>query len=518
MFDTFGEGLALRVLCTKGVGLFFPTRPLRNNGHDQMIEIFRGSFRSGWRGRAFASLLGVAILASSVRGAERPNVLFLSIDDLRNDVGAFGAAHAKTPSLDAFARTARGFTRHYVQVPTCGASRCALLRGRYPTENAHLGNNAIRDTQTEWAGASLPAAFRDRGYRTLALGKITHYPGGLTGRQWAEGPEEMPGVWERSWIPDGPWETPQAIMHGYANGRPREPGHSPPIEAFDGPDEAYPDAWVAGEAIETLEGLAAQDRPWFLAVGFFKPHLPFAAPKRWFDLHGEGVPSLPAEAAARPSWPSGWHRSGEFRGNYGHGGRDPESDPAYADELRQAYAASISYMDAQLGRVLDKLGDLGLENDTIVVVWSDHGFLLGEHAIWGKHCLYEHALRSPMMIRVPGMADAGQTCDAVVETVDVFPTLVELCQLSLPEGLDGVSLVPQIRDPGIRGDKPARGFWSGRRQTIRTDRWRLIVHPGRGGGQPVVELFDYENDPLETRNQADEHPEVVQDLISQLDE
>ncbi|MBE0542091.1 MAG: sulfatase [Verrucomicrobia bacterium] len=462
-------------------------------------------------------LVSLVIHRSSFAATPRPNVLFIAIDDLRNDLGALGVAHAKTPQLDSFAKTARLFSHHYVQVPTCGASRCALWRGHYPTLPAHVGNNGIRDTQTEWAEQSLPALFRQHGYRTLALGKLTHYPGGRMGQDWAEGAEELPGAWDRSWIPDGPWKTPLAIMHGYANGAARQPGKSPPWEAHDGPDEAYPDAWVAAEAIATLKELATHKQPWFFGVGFFKPHLPFAAPKRWHDLHAAGVPDLKPEAAAKPTWQSGWHGSGEFRGNYGHAGRDPESDPDYARLLRRAYAASISYVDAQVGRVLTALRETGLEDNTMVVVWSDHGFLLGEHAIWGKHALYEHALRSPLIIRHPGLAQPGKTSAAIVETVDLLPTLAELCGLPVPSCLDGRSLRPQLKDPAAPTTKSAHSFWTGGQRTVRTDRWRLIVQPGKEGNAPRVELFDYQSDPDETRNHAGKEPETVRELLTRLD-
>jgi iduronate 2-sulfatase len=465
------------------------------------------------------SLLALLLAAGGAANgaAPRPNVLFIAIDDLRNDLGALGAVHAKTPQLDSFAKTARVFTHHYVQVPTCGASRCALWRGRYPTVAAQVGNNGIKQTQHEWGAQSLPGVLRQHGYRTFALGKLTHYPGNLTGKGWAEGPEELPGVWERAWIPDGPWKTPEAIMHGFANGAARQPGKSPPAEAHDGPDETYPDAWVAADAVKTLRELAAQEKPWFFGVGFFKPHLPFAAPKKWHDLHAAGIPDLKPEAAAQPSWPSGWHRSGEFRGNYGHPpGRDPATDAGYAREMRRAYAASVSYMDAQVGRVLAELRRLNLERNTIVVVWSDHGFLLGEHAIWGKHCLYEHALRSPLMIRYPGLPHPGRVSHATVETVDLFPTLTELCGVAAPAALDGRSLRPQLSDSAARAAKPAHGFWTGGQRTVRTERWRLIAQPVPGAAAPQVELFDYESDPEETRNHAATHPEVVLELLAQL--
>ena len=462
-------------------------------------------------------LLFVAFPASVNQATERPNVLFIAIDDLRTDLGSLGVEYAKTPKLDAFATSARVFSHHYVQVPTCGASRCALLRGQYPSKPVHLGNNAIAATHKDWGAQSLPAVFRANGYRTLALGKISHHPGGLTGKNWAEGPEELPGAWDRSWIPDGPWPHAEAIMHGYANGVARKPGKSPPLEAVDGPDETYPDAWIAAEATATLTELAKQDQPWFFAVGFFKPHLPFAAPKKWHDLHGT-IPDLSPSVAAKPSWPSTWHASGEFRGNYGHAdNRDPDTDAEYARELRRAYTGCVSYTDAQIGKVLDTLQELKLDSNTIVVVWSDHGFLLGEHAIWGKHCLYERALRSPLMIRYPDLKQPGATCDAIVETLDVFPTLVELCKLPMPSGLDGRSLRPQLNDPGEKSTKPALGFWSGGQRTVRTDRWRLISKLAKDDTAPQLELFDYQNDPDETQNHANENPAVIEELRSWLD-
>jgi iduronate 2-sulfatase len=447
----------------------------------------------------------------------QPNVLFIMIDDLRNDLGALGVAHARTPHLDAFAATGRLFAHHYAQVPTCGASRHALLRGQYPTRPVHLGNNAIRDTQKNWAEKSLPNLFRRHGYKTLALGKVTHYPGGQTGRFWSEGPEELAAVWDRSWVPNSPWETPESMMHGYANGRPRDRGKSLPWEAFDGPDSSYPDAWIAEEAVATLQQLATSKEPWFFVVGFFKPHLPFAAPKKWFDLHDPENIAAP-EISRRPDEPSSWHQSGEFRGNYGHEGRDPADDPAYARLLRHAYAAATSYVDAQAGRLFDALNRLQLSDRTIVVVWSDHGFLLGEHAIWGKHTLYEEALRAPLIIRHPGLKKPGAISRALVESVDIFPSLLDLCGLPALDHLDGKTLRPHLEDPSEPSRKPALGFWTNGRRTVRTDRWRLIVHPGTGeNGQPGLELFDYKTAPVESRNIAHEQPEIVNELLQLLD-
>lgn len=384
-----------------------------------------------------------------------------------------------------------------------------------------MGNDAILKTHTNWGNASLPGWFRGQGYQTHSLGKVTHYPGNLTGANWAVPPEELPGVWDSAGVPRGPWPDAKAMIHGYSAGRARRPGQSPPLESTAGPDSLYPDAWVADAAIEKLETLADSAKPWLFAVGFFKPHLPFAAPQAWFDRHDLADFAPPANAA-RPSWPSGWHASGEFRGNYGHRGRDPDTDPAYAQELRRAYAAVVSYMDHQVGRLLESLDRLDPNRETLVVIWSDHGFLLGEHAIWGKHCLYEEALRSPLLIRVPrsdGSAAApraGARCEAVVETVDLFPTLTDYCGLPSPEPLSGQSLRRYLEEPTAPTAKPAIAFWGDGSRSIRTDRWRLIRSGGRGGGEPAIELFDYQLDPAESRNVATEYPEVLRELDALL--
>lgn len=456
---------------------------------------------------------GLPLLTAS-RDERPPNILFISIDDLRNDLGFLGVAHARTPSLDRFAGTARAFTRHYAQVPTCGASRAALLSGLRPSKGAQIGNHAILQTHEEWGERSLPAWLRRHGYQTLAVGKISHFPGGLTGADWAAGPEELPGAWDRAWVPKSPWKTPMAMMHAYAEGRPRDPGKSPPSESHDGPDMAYPDAWVARDAVECLETLAEQEKPWFFAVGYFKPHLPFAAPRRWWDIHDRDSIPPPPNPDRLPS-SSSYHGSSEMMGNYGHEGRDPRTDPEYAKELRHGYAASVSYVDAQIGRLLDSLESLGLADNTIVVVWSDHGFSLGEHGTWGKHSLYEEALRAPLIIRYPDIPHKGERSDAIVETVDVFPTLTALCGIPQPEGLDGRALVPQLKDPTAPSTKPAWGWYTRGQVTVRRDDWRLIARPGREEGE-AFELFDFREHPYGKRVAPEDHPDIMAELMGHL--
>jgi len=445
----------------------------------------------------------------------RPNVLFISIDDWRNDLGALGVDHVKTPEMDRFAKESVLFSQHYVQAPTCGASRAALMSGlRGP--QAGLGNDAIRNNHPDWGDRVLPRVFRQHGYQTLALGKITHYPGGLAGRNWDRPPEELPDAWDRSWVPeDSPWATPEAMMHGYANGVARDRGNSPAWEAYDGDDKSYPDGWVAEEALAVLNELAESDEPWFFGVGFFKPHLPFAAPKKYFDLYDPDDIPAPVDMERQPG-PSSWGRSGELMGNYGHDGKDPYTDEDYASTLRHAYAASTSYVDAQVGKVLERVRELGMMDDLIIVIWSDHGFALGERNTWGKHNLYEAAVRAPLLIRYPGMESAGSLCHATVETVDLFPTLTDLAGLPGPEGIFGTSLKPLLDNPEAPSIKPAFSHWRNE-EAVRDDRWRLIVQ-GSVADDNIrgIELFDFEDSVEGIRVDPDDHPEVVERLLEAI--
>jgi len=460
-------------------------------------------------------MIGGCAQESDEHPDSRLNVLFIAIDDLRNDLGALGVDYVHTPHLDALAETGRLFSRHYVQVPTCGSSRAALLRGKRADAPQYLPNTAIRDTHEEWARESLPAIFRQNGYQTLSLGKITHYPGGLTGDGWAEDPEELPGVWDRIWVPDSHWETPEDMMHGYANGEPRDRGESPTWESYDGPDTSYPDGWVANDAVETLQELAAGDEPWFFAVGFFKPHLPFAAPLKYFELYDPNEIPEPDDVVIQPS-PSSWHGSGEMMNNYGQHPGDPNTDRAYARQLRHAYAAATTYVDAQIGKVLDELRELGLQQNTIVVIWSDHGFALGEQGIWGKHSLYEVALKAPMLISYPGINQPGIVSNAVVETVDLFPTLTDLAGLPEPDGLHGISLRKQLEQPDAISEKGAIAHWNRGQSTIRTDEWRLIVHRPEDEIEGF-ELFDFRTDENGVRADPDQYSDFVEELLQQLE-
>lgn len=463
------------------------------------------------------TLLGLAALSTSagvsrLDAAQRPNVLLLCIDDLRPELGCFGKDYIRSPNIDRIAERGRAFHRHYVQAPTCGASRYTLLTGRYgPDGNGALFQRArqlVRDQDVP--PPSLPAWFRRHGYTTVSVGKVSHHPGGRGGRNWDDDSQlEMPQSWDRHLMPVGPWQHPRGAMHGLAKGEIRvKAGEMDLFQAVEGPDSIYPDGLITDEALQQLDELTQgeNDKPFFLAVGIIRPHLPLGAPAKYLEPYRDA----PLPDIAHPSKPTGkttWHGSGEFM-KYNRWNRNPNNDSEFATEVRRYYAACVSYADAQVGRIVARLQERGAADDTIVVVWGDHGWHLGEHAVWGKHTLFEESLRSPLIISYPNLQSAGQATDSIVETIDVFPTLCDLAGLAAPDFVEGVSLRPILEDPSAAGH-PAISYK--RERTIRTNPYRLIAHPGGH-----VELYDHRQKDAETRNVAEDHPDVVQSLRSQL--
>lgn len=451
---------------------------------------------------------------------KKPNILFIAIDDLRPELGAYGESHMITPNLDQLAQEGRLFTRHFVQVPTCGASRYALLTGKRPVSPEHLNNqvferlSGLEQAQPE----SFAHLFRQNGYYTASIGKISHMPDGrvYTYEGEGDGALEMPLSWDKVWGPVGKWGTAWNAFFGYADGSNRnmQRGAYPAFEFAAVPDTAYPDGLIAEEAIRVLREVKSD--PFLLAVGFYKPHLPFTAPQKYWDLYD----TTEIEVSPNPERPQGiqegaLHPSNEMFRNYGphesKGGAGVQIDTTYARKLRRAYFASVSYVDAQVGKVLDALKELGLSENTIVVVWGDHGWHLGDHTLWGKHATFDRALRSALIIRTPAMEKAGVSADGLVETLDLYPTLAALAGLELPEGLGGESIVPLLNDPSNPGKDAALSYWRNRR-SMRTDQYRITVFDDGG-----VELFDHFTDPLETENIATNHPEIVATLIEQLE-
>lgn len=452
----------------------------------------------------YLSLVGAALAAPR-------NILFIAVDDLRPWIGAYGADFMQTPHMDALAAGGRLFERHYVQAPTCGSSRYALLTGQFGDDsNAALlerGRQLSSDPAAH--SPSLPAWFRQHGYQTVAVGKVSHYPGGLAGENWSD-PErvEMPQAWDRSYMPSGPWLHPEGAMHGLANGQiRRDAGDMDVFEAFDGSDMAYPDGWTTEAALAELHALSANGKPFFLAVGLIRPHLPFGAPARYFDQY-QGVELPPIPHPDKPEGLTTWHSSGEFM-KYHRWGKDPNTDPDFADAVRRHYAASVSYADTQVGRILGQLAALGLDENTVVVLWGDHGWHLGERAIWGKHSLFEESLHAPLIIRDPDLCTPGQPTAGIASTVDLFPTLCDLAGLPLSAQLDGRSLRGQLENPTAPG-RPAVSYFRGR-VTLRNETHRLIVHEN---GE--AELYQHTPSGGGDRNLAAEYPGIIDEMAEEI--
>lgn len=442
------------------------------------------------------------------------NILLICIDDLRPELASFGATHISSPNIDALARKGRPFLNHFVNAPSCGPSRYTLLTGNY----GPAGNDALflRSKQFNKPNTalepSMPAWFKKQGYTTISVGKVSHHPGGLGGADWDDtSTVEMPNAWHQSSMPVGAWQHPRGAMHGLANGkvRSKEKGTMPVFESAPNQGDTYPDDLITNAALAQLDTLTTStDTPFFMAVGLIKPHLPFGAPKEYADLYQEvSFPNNPYPN--KPQGKTTWHGSGEFN-QYNMMGKNAIENADFALELRKHYAACVSYADAQVGRILQKLAATGADKNTIVVLWGDHGWNLGEHQIWGKHNLFDVGLKSPLIIYTPEMAQPGVPANGIVETQDIFATLSEMSQIKQPSFTQGKSLVPMLKDPNKAGHFAVS--YVANATSIRVPQYRLITH-----NDNFVELYDYDSAEKETKNIAEEHPEKVAALRALLE-
>lgn len=459
----------------------------------------------------------------------RPNVLFIFVDDLRPELGCYGNKLIKTPHLDRLAKQAVVFRNHYVQVPTCGASRFGLLTGMLPRTRAHLRNDAIERFVSAEPEGGHPETFihhlRRNGYHTVGIGKISHSADGLlypyTGDPHGGG-RELPHSWSELIFDPGKWRTGWNAFFGYADGSNRQSmqGNVTPYEKGNVNDEGYPDGLTTRCAVDKLKQLSDSGNPFFLGVGLFKPHLPFNAPKKYWDWYETSElpltlsPDLPANVN-----PASFHNSGEFN-SYKAGEEHPSlthpvSDD-YARKLTHAYYAAISYSDAQIGKLLQALEDNGLAENTVVVVWGDHGWHLGDHRVWGKHTLSETALRSPLIIKIPGMERAGQISRHIVSTVDIYPTLMEICQVPMPHKTDGKSFMDILKyAKAPQWSNVAYGYFNNG-VTVRTEQFRFTRY--FRDAEPVIELYNHKKDPNENRNIAGDRKARVRRLMPLLEE
>lgn len=446
-------------------------------------------------------------------------MLLICVDDLRPELNCYGVDYIESPHIDSLARSGRLFSNHYVQAPTCGSSRYALLTGSYgPSDNGALFTRASK-MKTQKLPPSLPGIFMNHGYTTVSVGKISHHPGGMGGRDWND-PEklEMPKSWNRHLLPCGEWQHPRGAMHGLAHGEIRKRTKDMAVyQSEEGPDDIYPDGLITNTALEQLEQLATasqtDDKPFFLAVGLIKPHLPFGSPAKYMQPYlGIDLPAIPHPK--KPEGLSTWHPSFEFT-KYNTWGKDAREDDAFATEVRRHYAACVTYADAQIGRILQKLDELKVRENTIIVVWGDHGWHLGEHGIWGKHSLYEEALHAPLIINAPGMGDKGKANSSIVETIDIYPTLCDLADIKAPKEIHGSSLLTLLVDAAAKSDELAISYKEDA-HTIRSATHRLIRHFSEAGETTGYELYDHRSPDRESVNLANEQPDLVKQLEAQL--
>ena len=456
--------------------------------------------------------------ASLDRGREqRPNVLFLAVDDLRPELGSYGFDHMVTPNIDALAANGVRFERAYCMVPVCGASRATLMTGLRPGPGFmdHWTSRADRDAPD---AVPLHAHFTAHGYRTVSLGKVFHYMDDHAAG-WSEPPwrPSHPGVsYCDCYVLPESLETARRHREAAPRG-PRQRHRGPPYEIADVPDEAYSDGMTNERAIEDLRRLAAGGEPFFLAVGYVRPHLPFLAPQRYWELYDPEMIALPENYKPPTDCPrQALHNWSELRAYAGV----PQSGPLPDDlalRLIHGYYACVSYVDALIGRLLDELDVLGLADNTVVVLWGDHGWQLGEHGLWCKHSCFETSMRAPLIVRVPG-GKTGLSVEALVEFIDIYPTLCDLTAIPRPEHLEGVSFEPMLYGHGMPAAKEHALGRYGRGETIRNDRYRYTEFVNNRGEIVARMLFDHDVDPRETVNvvASAEHREAVEELSRRL--
>ncbi|GLR18008.1 iduronate-2-sulfatase [Portibacter lacus] len=457
---------------------------------------------------------------------QKPNVLFISIDDLRPELGCYGKDYIHSPNIDQLAKESTVFTKHFVQIPTCGASRYAMLTGMLPTTRKHLGNNAAVQFISNDTTRQLPETFihhlKNNGYHTVGIGKISHSADGYVYgyEEPVSEQRELPESWSDLAFDAGKWGTGWNAFFAYSNGENRQSmkRQVKPYENGDVADDGYPDGLTANLALKKLKEVAGQDQPFFMGVGFFKPHLPFNAPQKYWDLYDESsLPLAPFDTIPTNVNKASLNNSGEFN-SYQLGEEkasfEKKVSDDYARKLRHGYFASISYVDAQIGKLMAELKRLELYDNTIVVLWGDHGWNLGDYASWGKHTIFERSLNSAFIIKAPGESKA-KSVEKIVSTVDFYPTLVELCGLKMPHETDGESLVSLLDGSGESWKDRSYGYYRNG-ITLRTDRYRLTKYFREAS--PQIELYDHEVDPNETNNIAEENPDLVAQLMPVLEQ
>ena len=477
---------------------------------------------------ALAGLPGV--VRSNPNTNKKMNVLFVAVDDLRPQLNCYGETQIKSPNIDKLSQGGMAFTSAFCQHATCGASRASLLTGLRDNSTGIIGlypkvSDALPDHLT------LPQNFKQHGYETISIGKVYHHnDDDLPG--WSKTPyRPSDNFFPRGYVTE---EAQAMVMqrrarkqYGYWIVKDPRAEKGPATEMADVSYNGYSDGQVADRAIEELQRCKKSEKPFFLSVGFRKPHLPFNAPKKFWDLYSRDDIKL----ADNPFFPKGHNRysmngMGELESYLDTPDEIKEGklDEDIAKRLIHGYYACVSYIDYCLGLILDELDRLQLRDNTIVVLWGDHGWKLGEHGAWAKHTNFEVDTRVPLILDVPGMKAEGKKCNALVELVDIYPTLSDLCGLSKPDNLEGYSFTPLLDDADKPWKKAAFSQYPRSRRdaeklimgnTVRTQRYRYVewVHV-KSGTVKAKELYDRQKDPKENVNVVDhaEYADVVQKM------
>lgn len=450
----------------------------------------------------------------------RPNVLLICVDDLKPALGCYGDPLAKTPNMDKLAGRGMRFEMAYCNQSVCGPSRLNLMLGSRSTSTGIYNFGAkFRDVVPE--AVTLSQHFIANGYRAESIGKIFHTGHGNTEdeRSWSVPPmiEKVVEYLKPESTEGGQLTREEAYFSNRELHRIGELPKGMAWESADVPDNAYADGRIADEGIVRLQAAKERDMPFFLALGFVKPHLPFTAPQKYWEMHKAEDFKINQERDTPHGAPAYAGKRGHEISNYAPVPPSGLPDDETAGKLIHGYYAASSYVDAQIGRVIDELDRLGLAENTLIVLWGDHGWHFGEHGIWTKHTNYEEANRIPLLIIAPGVAKSGST-RSFAETVDIFPTLAELAGLPAPSGpqpIDGKSLVSVLKNPSASvRDHAYHCFPRGEDRmgrAIRTERYRLVEwkRPGAPGDTAELELYDYEAGEPEQRNLAGDHPEIV---------
>ena len=446
----------------------------------------------------YAFFCGTACCISSIlraqQDASQMNVLFIMADDMRPELGCYGVDVVKTPNMDRLAASGVLFQNAYCNIPVSGASRASLLTGVYP----HYPDRFI--SFSAYASKDCPEAipisgwFTRNGYHTISDGKVFHHISDHAD-SWSEPPyRNHPNGYDVYWAEYNKWE----LWMNSESGKTINPKtmRGPFCESADVPDTAYDDGKLANRAIRDLKRMKEAGKPFFLACGFWKPHLPFNAPKKYWDLYQREKIQLASNPYRPKALPKQVTSSGEIRG---YGKFTTTKDEAFQREAKHGYYACVSYIDAQIGLVLDELERLGLAESTIVVILGDHGWHLGEHGFWGKHNLMNHATRAPLIVRVPHCK--GGKAGGVVEFVDIYPTLCELCKVPVPEGqLQGKSFVPILQDSEKRIKEYAFVQWQGGYNIV-SERYSSAIWL-KGDSVVGRMVFDRQSDVAENENKV----------------